>query len=226
MLNSYLLFSENVSFPKKSNWTYTLTSTRLQVAWRSAASKRAWNFANACHHSTDTRVRFNEIWWKNQQTEQILTFFHVLAAQPYCTIEQFQCLAKYSRNITEVRDCNSCELSCSNTVYDIEKLSKTLVLNCTMSGKFDAHFLFDPFRLNTDRSSSTYINIEFLTWPIIRYKREVLFGWVDLLVSFGGIAGLFLGFSLLSGVEIIYYFTMRAVCMLFQNKVSSELPFL
>lgn len=65
------------------------------------------------------------------------------------------------------------------------------------------------------------INIEFLTWPIIRYKREVLFGWVDLLVSFGGIAGLFLGFSLLSGVEIIYYFTIRAGCMMYKNRVSN-----
>ena len=66
----------------------------------------------------------------------------------------------------------------------------------------------------------TFVNIEYLTWPIIRYKREVLFGWVDLLVSFGGIAGLFLGFSLLSGVEIIYYFTLRACCMLYKNRVS------
>lgn len=63
----------------------------------------------------------------------------------------------------------------------------------------------------------------------------MIFGWVDLLgnivylninplqiitndyygftVAFGGIAGLFLGFSLLSGVEIIYYFTLRACCM-------------
>lgn len=65
----------------------------------------------------------------------------------------------------------------------------------------------------------TYVNIEYLTWPIIRYKREVLFGWVDLLVSFGGIAGLFLGFSLLSGVEIIYYFTLRTCCMLYKNRV-------
>lgn len=78
---------------------------------------------------------------------------------------------------------------------------------------------FICLRLNNDASAATYINIEYLTWPIIRYKREVLFGWVDLLVSFGGIAGLFLGFSLLSGVEIIYYFTMRAICMLYQNKV-------
>lgn len=65
----------------------------------------------------------------------------------------------------------------------------------------------------------SFVNIEYLTWPIIRYKREVLFGWVDLLVSFGGIAGLFLGFSLLSGVEVIYYFTLRTCCMLYKNRV-------
>lgn len=59
----------------------------------------------------------------------------------------------------------------------------------------------------------------FLTWPVIRYKREVLFGWVDLVVAFGGIAGLFLGFSLLSLVEIVYYFTFRAGCMMINNKV-------
>lgn len=34
----------------------------------------------------------------------------------------------------------------------------------------------------------------------------------NVVVSFGGIAGLFLGFSLLSGVELLYYFTLRAWC--------------
>jgi hypothetical protein len=71
----------------------------------------------------------------------------------------------------------------------------------------------------SNKREDFHVSIEFLTWPIIRYKREVLFGWIDLLVSFGGIAGLFLGFSLLSGVEIIYYFTMRASCMLYKNRV-------
>lgn len=37
-------------------------------------------------------------------------------------------------------------------------------------------------------------------------------------VSFGGIAGLFLGFSLLSGVEILYYFTVRACCMVVRER--------
>lgn len=79
------------------------------------------------------------------------------------------------------------------------------------------------FRSGSDMDGGTQensITVEYLTWPIIRYKREVLFGWVDLLVSFGGIAGLFLGFSLLSGVEIVYYFTMRTCCMVYKNRVS------
>lgn len=37
-------------------------------------------------------------------------------------------------------------------------------------------------------------------------------------VAFGGIAGLFLGFSLLSGIEIFYYFTLRALCMVHTDK--------
>jgi hypothetical protein len=83
---------------------------------------------------------------------------------------------------------------------------------------------------NIEKEKDFYVSIEFLSWPIIRYKKEVLFGFVDLLVSFGGIAGLFLGFSLLSGIEIIYYFSMRACCMFVENRVRKSpnkiLPFL
>lgn len=37
------------------------------------------------------------------------------------------------------------------------------------------------------------------------YRTDVTFGWLDLMVAFGGIAGLFLGCSILSGLEIVYY---------------------
>ncbi|GAB0094040.1 NACH [Sergentomyia squamirostris] len=128
-------------------------------------------------------------------------FYHSLGESlgTYCTIEDLPCLAKYSQNITQITDCRQCELSCLNTVYDVDKLSKVSNSESTHDG-------------------GAYINVEYLTWPIIRYKREVLFGWVDLLVSFGGIAGLFLGFSLLSGVEILYYFSLRACCMIYKDR--------
>lgn len=41
-----------------------------------------------------------------------------------CGIEDFSCLLKYVKNITDIKACKHCELSCLNTVYDIEKFSK------------------------------------------------------------------------------------------------------
>lgn len=64
--------------------------------------------------------------------------------------------------MTNVKECSQCELSCQNMVYEIDKLSNT-----------DANDASD--------AAGPYVNVEYLTWPIIRYKREVLFGWVDLL---------------------------------------------
>lgn len=40
-------------------------------------------------------------------------------------------------------------------------------------------------------------------------KRTIIFGIEDLLVSLGGTANLFLGCSIMSGVELIYFFTLR-----------------
>ena len=43
----------------------------------------------------------------------------------------------------------------------------------------------------------------------MKYKRTVTYGWQDLVGFFGGIVGLCVGFSLLSGAELIYFFTLR-----------------
>lgn len=45
----------------------------------------------------------------------------------HCGINDFSCLHKFHQNITDIRMCKHCELSCLNTVYDIEKFSKVYV---------------------------------------------------------------------------------------------------
>ncbi|XP_017042709.1 sodium channel protein Nach-like [Drosophila ficusphila] len=52
-------------------------------------------------------------------------------------------------------------------------------------------------------------SVQVRSWPKSRLKRQVIFSMTDLLVSIGGTAGLFLGFSVLGFVEILYFFTMR-----------------
>ncbi|XP_060529189.1 sodium channel protein Nach isoform X2 [Cylas formicarius] len=119
---------------------------------------------------------------------------------PRCRPHQLRCVATHIAQIENIDRCN-CQLGCANTVYEVEKL--------TTAPEGD-------WRNTTGERFK--MEVEFASWPMVRYKREVLFGWVDLLVSFGGIAGLFLGFSLLSGVEIFYYFTVRTVVAAFLER--------
>nr|XP_034830094.1 uncharacterized protein LOC117987244 [Maniola hyperantus] len=51
-----------------------------------------------------------------------------------------------------------------------------------------------------------------VTYPRMRLKRDVIFGFTDVLVAVGGMAGLFLGCSVLSFAEIIYFLTLRLIC--------------
>lgn len=41
-----------------------------------------------------------------------------------CTLSDFKCLADNRNNITDIRSCKDCELSCLNTVYESEKFIK------------------------------------------------------------------------------------------------------
>ncbi|XP_016974859.2 acid-sensing ion channel 5 [Drosophila rhopaloa] len=54
-------------------------------------------------------------------------------------------------------------------------------------------------------------SVSIKTWPQNRLKRQVIFSVTDLLVSIGGTAGLFLGFSVLGLVEVLYFFTIRLI---------------
>jgi acid-sensing ion channel, other len=56
---------------------------------------------------------------------------------PYCTIDNLSCIAQRAPNITDITKCSHCELSCENTVYDIEKFLKLYV---PMSYLLHAHF--------------------------------------------------------------------------------------
>merc|ERR1712083_985723 len=55
------------------------------------------------------------------------------------------------------------------------------------------------------------MHIYFSENGVIKYSRTVTYGWQDLIGFFGGIVGLCVGFSLLSGAEMIYFFTIRLI---------------
>lgn len=94
------------------------------------------------------------------------------------------CLLRHREKATSLDSCG-CYLSCNHTSYRFEQL---------------------------EFSDSETLEIQMTNWPIVLYKHDVRFGWLDLLVSFGGIAGLFLGYSLLTTAELVYYLFLRSYC--------------
>lgn len=58
----------------------------------------------------------------------------IVASVPMCGLSDLDCLSTYRYNITNIKDCMQCELSCSKTVYNIEKLIKKYMktINHTM----------------------------------------------------------------------------------------------
>ncbi|KAL1116505.1 hypothetical protein AAG570_004977 [Ranatra chinensis] len=83
-------------------------------------------------------------------------FYHKVDGFPYCDVEGLSCLAEYTEDMGASMNC-PCMLGCMNVVYEVEKV--------------------------TDVTSERLepLEVGFVSWPMIQYKREVLFGWVDLL---------------------------------------------
>ncbi|XP_014242025.1 sodium channel protein Nach [Cimex lectularius] len=112
--------------------------------------------------------------------------------------------------------CNITGLLCLNNNY------VNLSVQKTPWGKKDG-LICDCFpncnepEINTITVLSDYIDdnvssleVAFFRFPSERFKRNVVRSHLDLVVSMGGAAGLFVGASLLSFVEILYFFILRS----------------
>lgn len=102
-------------------------------------------------------------------------------------------------------DCN-CPAACAETSYKIE----------VSSAPFPSEPAFWKMKNKRTKMGMDYfrdevslLHVFFKSEFIVQYKRDQLYGIEDLVSNIGGLMGLCLGFSLLSVVELIYFFTLR-----------------
>lgn len=50
-------------------------------------------------------------------------FYRPSQLYKYCELKDLECLSKYASNVTDLRRCRHCKLSCHYTVFNIEKLN-------------------------------------------------------------------------------------------------------
>ncbi|XP_030564308.1 pickpocket protein 19 [Drosophila novamexicana] len=124
------------------------------------------------------------------------------------SVERLPLEQQYVDNV--YKDSMNCDClnSCSQLVYD------TIFSNSAM----------DSQELNAD-VISMHLEVFFQSPWFIKYQTHMRFTFVELLASFGGIIGLFLGASLLSAIELVYYFTIGLYLYLYRgNRESNQHP--
>ncbi|XP_046737738.1 pickpocket protein 28-like [Diprion similis] len=125
------------------------------------------------------------------------------------------CYPYFARPMPGVPVCNSTQLHCIGSISDsIISLKSSNQNLCTCPENCNTA------RYNNIRTGTAYnidrvdvipvrtVNID-IEFPFIKMRREVFFGFTEFLVSVGGAAGLFLGASIISFIEIFYHLTLK-----------------
>ncbi|KAI8046473.1 pickpocket protein 28 [Drosophila gunungcola] len=99
--------------------------------------------------------------------------------------------------------CN-CMPACTSLVYNTEISQANFDLEEMLLAEGDTDFLQEYPGSQMSRLSIYFKQSQFIT-----SKRSELYGMTEFLANCGGIFGLFMGFSILSMVEMIYHFTLR-----------------
>jgi amiloride-sensitive sodium channel len=152
-------------------------------------------------------------------------FLFPTEGNPECNVTGLICLIKYNEifNAEKVDDSPffdkneegiecACLPECSRIEYSI-----------TMTPIYDEKEIDEEF---------VKVDVHYASASMMKYRTDVTFGFLDLVVGFGGIMGLFFGCSLLSGAEIFYFSTIGLFYQYRRNrgkivkKVQAKFPFL
>ncbi|XP_050461487.1 sodium channel protein Nach-like [Cataglyphis hispanica] len=135
-------------------------------------------------------------------------------SQRICTNADLACLSKYKSkwftvfphednqeivsNSEWALHCDNCYPTCDDTGYDV------------LSSK--SHMSIGEYRTdllsNFNVTDQGILHIFFSKYGSIRLKQDVAYYWYDLLSDIGGICGVFIGFSLISIVEVLYFLVL------------------
>ncbi|XP_029731018.2 sodium channel protein Nach-like [Aedes albopictus] len=167
---------------------------------------------NYFEHYTEANCKLE--WYNNHSEQCNCTMFPVPNHRhlKLCSLldENADCLIDAWHSLTNITLVNQMK-QLQN--YQLEKLSEEACLPPCTSLYYDADIAL--LTSNSIKPSEYYVTTtlraQFRSPQFVAWKRRELFSTTDLIASIGGLAGLFVGASLLSIVEVIYFFTIRPI---------------
>ncbi|XP_049875788.1 pickpocket protein 28 isoform X2 [Pectinophora gossypiella] len=120
------------------------------------------------------------------------------------------------RESREIAAKCQCMPACTSIEYEAE----TSQADYNWKAIFTAYK--QPIEENENDVKFARVMIFFKEAQFITSRRSELYGQTDFLANCGGVLGLFLGFSILSVVELLYFLTLRICCVLWRRRAAKK----
>ncbi|KAF7267710.1 hypothetical protein GWI33_019099 [Rhynchophorus ferrugineus] len=138
--------------------------------------------------------------------KQALIFMESNLDKPKLMNKHFPNHLKHLKNHTDNYLCN-CPSMCNTIDYNVEITESDYDWPRKM-----AAIGIDVVSEDEEGMSTSQLQIYFKGNTFIPQQRNELYGTFDFLANVGGLLGLFIGFSILSMIELIYFLSLRIIC--------------
>ncbi|XP_018794771.1 PREDICTED: pickpocket protein 19-like [Bactrocera latifrons] len=124
---------------------------------------------------------------------------------PSCKLSDMPCLARNNERLKYFQQSGESDVL-SATLQELGMVCECF-LNClSLAYLIDIRAYDLPHVTQKPNDSFVDLDFFFMRDSIVVFRTTVVYTWVDLLVNFGNATALFLGCSVISVVELIYYF--------------------
>ncbi|CAB3242816.1 unnamed protein product [Arctia plantaginis] len=106
----------------------------------------------------------------------------------YCKCLPFDFSSMVQVDIKEIISENECYQRCDYVQYDTE-----------------VEYVRHQRRLSKENQSASRVQVHFAQMTCMKYRREILYTWDQMLANLGGIFGLCLGGSIISVIELVWF---------------------
>lgn len=140
----------------------------------------------------------------------------------YFNVETAAASLNFTRHFQGKFKCN-CWSACSSVEYGAELRTAKLFDNELKTLTQVNDDVLNGTGVNTITYEMAKLYVSFKETEFFAMKRSELYGLTDFIANCGGLLGLFMGVSILSFVEIIYFFTVRFFSgLLYRHKTVDE----
>lgn len=123
--------------------------------------------------------------------------------QKICILEDIPCILKNLKIKLNIDKHCECLDDCNSLKYNVKTTYTEVTLSASKQEKSKQN--------DTDFGFSSYLVIQFELSEFLAMNRVSTYSFVDFVSQIGGVFGLFMGISMISFVEIVYFCTVR-VC--------------